>query len=228
MKEFIYQNKEKIKIALIILGILALISIIILIITQIIEEKQNNIDISNAIHGVIIEENVCFYKKPIESKWKKRRKFEIGENVYIVEEIKDKNNQEWYKVKAKDKVGYVLKKYVKYFEFSDNKEIVLMSDVSKFNIQFEHFKTAEDYELFLLKNNINYVYIRAGGRGYGKEGKFYTDPKYQIFIEACDYLSVPYGFYYIDEAIKVWKLTRKFNLLKVLLRKMRLKIVNFH
>ena len=64
-----------------------------------------------------------------------------------------------------------MKDKVKYYEFNAEEEYVLMSDVSKFNIQFEHFKNTEEYEVFLLNSNINYVYIRAGGRGYGKEGR---------------------------------------------------------
>ncbi len=201
MKEIIEKMiKNKMKI---LIGIIVLICIILVFvfIYKIIDKKINDIDISNAIHGVVVYENVGFYRKPKETKWKYRRDFELGENVYIVDELKDDLNNEWYKIKAKNKVGYVLKDKVKYYEFNAEEEYVLMSDVSKFNIQFEHFKNTEEYEVFLLNSNINYVYIRAGGRGYGKEGKFYTDSKYQTFISACDYLGIPYGFYYIDEAL---------------------------
>lgn len=191
-------NKKKL---LILLVVIFLIILLIVFINKIIENKRNNIDVSNAIHGVIINENTVFYKKPKESKWKDIREFEIGENVYIVDEIVDKKDKIWYKVKAKDKVGYVLKENVSYYEFSNEDGKVLMSDVSKFNIIFKHFKNSGDYEAFILKNKINYVYIRAGGRGYGEEGNFYTDPKFQVFIDACEYLGVPYGFYYVDEAI---------------------------
>ena len=74
------------------------------------------------------------FRKPKETKWKYRRDFELGENVYIVDELKDDLNNEWYKIKAKNKVGYVLKDKVKYYEFNAEEEYVLMSDVSKFNI----------------------------------------------------------------------------------------------
>ena len=80
-------------------------------------------------------------------------------------------------------------------------EYVLMADVSKFNKIQKNFKTKEDFEYFILKYDFNYVYIRAGGRGYGEEGNFYTDPDFKMYIEACDYLGIPYGFYYIDEAL---------------------------
>ena len=56
-------------------------------------------------------------------------------------------------------------------------------------------------QVFLLKHDFNYAYIRAGGRGYGKDGNFYTDPNFKMFIDACEYLGMPYGFYYIDEAL---------------------------
>ena len=94
----------------------------------------------------------------------------------------------------------MLQENIDYFKESEE-EFVLMSDVSKFNVIYKHFQDSQEYQLFLIKNNIQYVYIRAGGRGYGEEGKFYTDPNFQIFTDACEYLRVPYGFYYIDEAL---------------------------
>lgn len=193
-------NKHKIKIIICIIIIISTIFIINFV-SKKVEEKRNNIDISNAIHGVIIEKDIVFYKKPKESKWIDIRKLDYGEFVYIVEEIVDKYNKEWYKVKAKDKVGFVLKDKVDYFEFSDKNGYELMSDVSKFNVIYKQFKNSEEYAAFLLNSNMNYAYIRLGGRGYGDEGNFYTDPEYQIFIDACEYIGMPYGFYYIDEAI---------------------------
>ena len=187
------------KILIISISIVVIILLIIFIKKQI-EYKINNIDISSAIHGVIVKEDVIFYKKPKISKWKKISDVEIGEKAYIVEEFTDEKNN-WYKVKINDKVGYVLQENVDYFKFSKDDGIKLMSDVSKFNIQFKHFKNINDYQVFILNSNINYAYIRAGGRGYGEEGNFYEDTQYKLFIEACDYLGVPYGFYYIDEAI---------------------------
>lgn len=187
---------------LIVVSIIICTILLIIFINKKIEDKINNIDVSNAIHGVIVKDNVGFYKKPKVSKWWRHiRDVQIGENAYIIEECTDKKNQKWSKVKIADKVGYVLSENVDYFEFSDKDGFELMSDVSKFNIQFKNFENANDYEVFLLNSNINYAYIRAGGRGYGEEGKFYTDPQYQLFIEACEYLNMPYVFYYIDEAI---------------------------
>lgn len=193
-------NRNKKRIILILLIVLVTCAIIFLV-CKVIDNKINNIDISNSIHGVIVKENAVLYRKPKISKWKHIRDLNIGENVYIVEEFVDEENQEWYKVKNRNKAGYVLKEKVDFYEFSEETENVLMSDVSKFNIQFEHFSSSQDYEVFILNSNINYVYIRAGGRGYGEEGNFYKDSQYKLFIEACEYLGVPYGFYYIDEAI---------------------------
>jgi GH25 family lysozyme M1 (1,4-beta-N-acetylmuramidase) len=201
MEQLLYKvisNKRKILIAILIIVFLIFV---IRFINKKIDDKINNIDVSNAIHGVIMEDDIGFYKKPKESKWKNIRNLEKGENAYIVDEVIDKNNQTWYKVKIKDRVGYVKKEYINYYEFSNESGKTLMSDVSKFNVIYKHFESPEDYEVFILESNINYVYIRAGGRGYGTEGNFYTDPNYQIFIDACEYLGVPYGFYYIDEAI---------------------------
>ncbi len=192
-------NKKMMAIVGIILIIIIIITISIILI--IIEEKRNNVDISNAIHGVIIEDDVMFYRKPKESKWWHIREFDLGEFAYIIETIIDEENKEWYKVKVKNKVGYVLKSKVDYYVFSDKDDKALMSDVSKFNIIYKHFKNSEQYAAFIVNSNINYVYIRLGGRGYGEEGNIYTDPNYQIFIDTCEYLGIPYGFYYIDEAI---------------------------
>lgn len=196
--EKIVINKKNIIIALIIVIILI---VLVFGISKMIEKKENNIDITNAIHGVVLDKEVIFYKKPKESKWRKIREFDLGEKIYIIETVLDKKNNEWYKVKAEDRVGYVLKNKVGYYEFSEENGNVLMSDVSKFNVIYKHFNNSGEYAAFIINSNINYAYIRLGGRGYGDEGKFYTDPNYQMFIDACEYLGVPYGFYYIDEAI---------------------------
>lgn len=214
--EKVIVHKEKIIVVIIVLLFIILITTLVLIR---LEEKRNNVDISNAIHGVIIEENVIFYRKPIESKWRDIRKFELGEFVFILETVVDEKNEEWYKVKAKNKVGYVLKSKVDYYKFLDTDDKVLMSDVSKFNIIYKHFNNSEEYAAFILNSNINYVYIRLGGRGYGDEGKIYTDPNYQIFIDVCDYLGIPYGFYYIDEAINSFEIDEEIKFVSEFLQK---------
>ncbi len=200
--------------------IIAIITVILMIIGIIClvrhnNYKKNNPDVSNAKKAVVTNSEAYIYAKPKEKK--KIEDMKLGENVYVLETVTENiegTTREWYKVreiyekknkngevkKTYNRVGYILKNNVKYFEPDESKEYVLMSDVSKFDTQGERFKTAEDYEVFLLNSKINYAYIRIGGRGYGSEGNFYTDPNYQIYIDACDYLGVPYGFYYIDEA----------------------------
>ncbi len=209
-------NKRNIIIAII---ALILITFCIILISKIYAYIRDNVDVSNAIHGVIIEENVVFYRSPKESKWRDIRNFDLGEFVYVLETRIDKNGKEWYKVKAKDRVGYVLKEKVDNFKFSDENKRVLMSDVSKFNIIYKHFKNSGEYAAFLLNSNMNYAYIRIGGRGYGEEGNFYTDPNYKLFIEACEYLRMPYGFYYIDEAITLEELDEEVEFVKKILDK---------
>ena len=213
--------KNKIVITLL---FLILLFIIILFVHKKREEKWNNQDISNAIHGVVIQENTSFYRKPKEFKWRLIKETEVGENAYIIEEIQDKKGEKWYKVKIDDRVGYVKKSAVKYFEFANGDEKTLMSDVSKFNVIYKHFEKAGDYEAFIIKNNINYVYIRLGGRGYGEEGNFYTDPNFDIFIDACEYLGVPYGFYYIDEAINSEEVQEEVDFIKGLIDKNKTKM----
>ena len=192
-------NKKKVFIVILI-AVLFIILVSVLI-YRYNENKWNNIDVSNAVHAVIVDDVTSFYRKPMKTKFRHISDLEFGEYVYIVEEYISEDGQEWYKVKCKDKVGFIDKKSAKFYEYINEDGRVLMSDVSKFNVIYKHFETSGDYAAFLLKYGVNYAYIRLGGRGYGDEGKFYTDPNYQMFIEACDYLKMPYGFYYIDEAI---------------------------
>lgn len=197
---FILKNKKNIRIILIAISIIVICIMIFYFINKKRLEMEKNTDVSNSIHAITIDENAVLYKKAKESKLQKIFNIEEGTNAYILEETINNKNEKWYKVKCNDRIGYVLSENLDYFMPSDN-EYVLMSDVSKFNIQFKHFENTKDYQLFLIKNDINYVYIRAGGRGYGEEGNFYTDKQFKIFIDACEYLKIPYGFYYIDEAV---------------------------
>lgn len=198
--DFIIRNKKIVSIILILFIIIILIIFIINWRYQKRLEIEKNTDVSNSIHAIVINENIRLNKKPKETWFSKISTIEKGTNAYILEEYTDEEDIKWYKVKCNDRIGYILQENLDYFEPS-NAERVLMSDVSKFNVQYEHFKTTREYQLFLIGNNINYVYIRAGGRGYGEEGNFYTDAQCKIFVDACEYLKIPYGFYYIDEAI---------------------------
>ena len=197
--------------------------------------QKNNPDISNAKRGVVTNENVAIYAKPKESK--KIEDMKLGENVYIIETVEeniDGTTREWYKVrevyekkdrkgnvkKTYNRVGFILKSNVKFFELNTTSEYVLMSDVSKFDVINEKFKTPEEYEAYLLNHKFNYAYIRLGGRGYGDEGNFYTDPNYQIFIDACNYLGVPYGLYYVDEATNEEELDEEVEFVKDFISKL--------
>lgn len=171
--------------------------IMLVVVIVIIASVQNYRE--NTINAVIVNNNVNVYKKKKESS-KIKITLNMGENVCILKAVLDKDNRKWYLIEYEEFKGYVLAENVDYYNPTKG-EIALMSDVSKFNIQYKTIKNTDDYERFLVKNDINYVYIRAGGRGYGEEGNFYTDTEYKTFIDACEYLGVPYGFYFIDEAI---------------------------
>ena len=43
--------------------------------------------------------------------------------------------------------------------------------------------------------------LECGGKGYGKPGKMYYDKKTDFFASVCEYLGIPYGYYFLDEAI---------------------------
>ena len=168
---------------------------------------EKNTDTTNAIHG-IIKNNLSEVKF---SYWKDVN-LRAGTNVYILDEVY-KGDVKYYKIKYNNRIGRVLAENVDYFTFDTTSEHALMSDVSKFNYKSQ-FNSSEEYELFLLKNDINYVYIRIGGRGYGQAGNFYTDPNNQVFIDACEYLGVPYGFYYIDEALNDLEINEEIDFVK--------------
>ena len=174
------------------------IMILILIIVSVIFNTTSKYE-NNMINAVIVKEGTFLYKKKNENS-KAKEALDVGDNVTILKQTKDKNNTFWYKVEYGKSKGYILSENIDHYKFDDD-DYALMSDVSKFNIQYETIKSTEDYERFLVQKDINYVYIRAGGRGYGTEGNLYFDTEYQKFIDACEYLRVPYGFYFIDEAI---------------------------
>lgn len=78
--------------------------------------------------------------------------------------------------------------------------MALMVDVSKFNKTY-NFDTAGEFAAFLINNNIDCVYIRAGGRGYGQKGNFYYDTCFEMWANECEFLKIPFGFYFLDEAL---------------------------
>lgn len=162
-------------------------------------EKKNQEEIDAAIHGVVISDDVPFYAKAETDNVKQLKLLNKGENVYILDEF-EKGDIEWYKIKVDGKTnGYVRAENVEYYK-EINKEKVLALDVSQFNLD-KNFDDMDDFKVFILKNKISYVYIRAGGRGYGEKGNFYYDKNYEDYIEACEYLKIPYGFYFLDEAL---------------------------
>ena len=158
-------------------------------------EKKNQKEIDDSIHGVIISEDVPFYAKAETENVKQLKLLHKGQNVYILDEF-EQDDIEWCKVKIDGKTnGYIRVDNVQYYK-EINSEKVLVSDVSQFNIG-KNFDDMEEFEVFLLENKISYVYIRAGGRGYGEKGNFYYDEHYEDYIKACEYLKIPYGFYFL-------------------------------
>lgn len=180
------------------------------------QEKKNQEEIDSAIHGVVIAKDTPFYLKPETENVRQIRLLKKSENVYILDEF-DSNDIKWYKVKVDGKInGYVRAEDVDYYK-EVNREKLLVSDVSQFNSK--DFETSQDYEVFLLENKISYVYIRAGGRGYGEKGNFYEDTEYQKYIDACEYLKIPYGFYFLDEALNDKEINEEVNFIDEFLDK---------
>lgn len=189
--------KKKLIIIIIVLSVVLLVGILMGL--KFYLDKKNQDEIDNSIHGVVIVKDVPLYSKPETANVRQIRLLRKSENVYILDEFR-KDGIEWYKVKVDGKTnGYTMKENVEYHR-EVNKPRLLVSDVSQFNMG-EDFEDAEDYEVFLLENKISYVYIRAGGRGYGAKGNFYEDTKFQEYVDACEYLNIPYGFYFLEEAL---------------------------
>lgn len=156
-----------------------------------------NKELKNAEKTIIVKDDVKMYSSANTNK--KYEKIELGTDAYVLKRFEDKDNELWCKVKIGNKVGYVLEKNIgKYNAIYGKKNLML--DVSKFNLQ-NNFKNIGEFKAFILNNNIKFVYIRAGGRGYGQAGNMYTDPQADEYAKACEYLEIPFGYYFLDEAM---------------------------
>ena len=184
------------KVIIVIVALIVLIVIVSLIINGI-RTSTINKQMKNAVNAITIKDEVNLYSSKRQSR--KIGTLDIGTNAYILENVTDKNGNKLCKVKTGEKVGYILAEDLKYYEKANMKK-ELMLDVSQFNLK-NNFSSIGEFKAFILNNNIKYVYIRAGGRGYGKAGNFYKDTNYKDYADACEYLKVPFGFYFLEEAI---------------------------
>ncbi len=172
-----------------------------------IETKIINEEMKSAEHAITINNEVHMYSSAKEKG--KYSTIEIGTDTYVLKSITDKEGNKWNKVKVGKKVGYIKSQNVsKYNPICDKK--ALMVDVSKFNMQ-NCFKTIKDFKVFLIKNDIKFVYIRAGGRGYGQAGNLYTDANADEYAKACEFLKIPFGYYFLDEAISSEEVDEEVN-----------------
>lgn len=188
------------KIIIVVSIVVAVIIIIALIIFGIVKYNTRIIDVSEAKHSVTIIENTDFYRKAKLMDVKIHKELPIGTNVYVLEDFVDEKTEvAWSKVVIDNKIGYVQTSALGYYKPSED-EKVLMVDLSKFN-KGKNFDTGGEMAAFLINNNITYVYIRAGGRGYGEEGNFYIDPEFKTWADECEFLDVPFGVYFLEEAL---------------------------
>lgn len=197
---------------LIIIIIILIILVLLLLGLKAYLEKVNQDEIDSSIHSVVIAREAPFYAKPETDNVKQLKLLERGENVYILDEF-TRDGIDWYKIKVDGKTnGYIRAENVDYYE-EVNSEKVLVTDVSHFNLG-KSFDTMEEFQVFLLETKVDSVYIRAGGRGYGTEGNFYYDDNYKDYIEACEYLGIPYGFYFLDEALNEEEINEEVDFIK--------------
>lgn len=197
------------KVVIIVVSIILIIMFIILLKVGIDNAIVNN-QMLSAINAVTVNDNVKLYSSTKQNK--EISNLEIGTNAYILEKIIDKNGVELCKVKVGKKVGYILSENLNYYKKANMKK-ELMLDVSKFNLQ-NNFSSIGEFKAFILNNNIKYVYIRAGGRGYGEAGNFYTDSNFQEYADACEYLKIPFGVYFLEEAVTSEEIDEEINFIQ--------------
>lgn len=202
-----YQDKKKI-----IILIIVIILVIALAVGIIIFLKNRKIDVSSATHAVVIDENVNFYKSPKTEDVRIHKQLELGSHVYVLEEIKGEDGNNWSKVVIDNKKGYILTEKLDSYKKSDE-EMLIMADVSKFN-KIYNFDTPGEFAVFLVQNDIDCVYIRAGGRGYGEEGNFYYDECTKMWADECEFLKIPFGFYFLDEALNTKEINEEVEFIK--------------
>lgn len=203
-----YQSKKKI---IIIIAIIVLVLLILgIVLTVCLKNKK--IDVSNAIPGVVLENNVNFHKSAKLENVKIYKQVNVGTHAYILESFEGKDGNNWSKVVIDNKIGYILSSQVSGYEKSE-KEMMLMADVSKFN-KIYNFDTSGEFAAFLINNDIDCVYVRAGGRGYGEAGKFYYDENFEMWANECEYLQIPFGFYFLDEALNSEEIDEEVDFIK--------------
>ncbi|MBR2744102.1 MAG: hypothetical protein IKE01_02235 [Clostridia bacterium] len=194
MEENTNFKKKKIFKYIIIVILLVLVSIGAKILVDIV--TINN-QMKNAETAITINKDVHMYSSAKEKK--KYENIELGTDVYVLDRIIDDNGKLWCKVKVGKKVGYILSRDIGKYRADYGKKD-LMLDVSKFNLE-KNFSSINEFKAFVINNDIKFVYIRAGGRGYGKAGNFYTDPNADEYAKACEFLKIPFGYYFLEEAI---------------------------
>lgn len=126
---------EKKKIIIIGISVICLI-IAIFVVTNIV--KKNIIE--KGENAVILNDNVNFTKRRKTENVKLISELNTGDLVKLIKSYKTKDGTEWVKIGYNNKIGYVKKENVGVYSPQDA-EYVLLSDVSKFNVIYEHFLT---------------------------------------------------------------------------------------
>lgn len=145
--------KENKKLSSILIGLIGFILILGIIKLGIFTERkiEEHKSTKGTIHGIIVNDNITF------DTIGENLTLNKGDNAYIYKEY-EKNGKKYAKIKSNGRIGEILAQDVYYYEKSENQEYSLMCDVSSFNK--DTFKNENDFEYFLLKNKIQYVYIR--------------------------------------------------------------------
>lgn len=210
-----------------VIGIVALsvitIALIIALVLVIVYFNTVKGNIDNGINAIVCVDGTIL---------KAGRKELILEKGKRVKILQDDILNNIYLVKCDDVIGKVPKESVVYYKNSGNKKYSLMVDVSQFNIVGKeseenpnrNFNNEEEFGLFMIENNIDYAYIRLGGRGWGQKGTLYYDDEATRYIDICEYLGIPYGFYFLDEALNYEEIIEEVNFVKDFLDKNKTKM----
>ncbi len=184
--------KNKFRFTIFVFLILLITFFLIWFFLRLILKKDLPLNLSNAKPAIICEDDVKLYYDKDE--------FLVLSKYDLISIVHDNFLSNTYTISFAGRSGEIPKSCAKYYQFHTFEKHSLMVDVSEFNMR-DNFENSGDFALFVLNHGINYVYIRLGGRGYGEKGNFYRDACADDYIAICDFLKIPYGFYFLDEAL---------------------------
>lgn len=79
-------------------------------------------------------------------------------------------------------------------------------------IDLSQYNNVKDWDL--VKKYVDGVIFRLGYRGYGAAGNLVLDKKFHAYLSACTSLQVPYGLYFVTQAVTETEAVGEANFIK--------------